>query len=135
MTADPNVEVPRTTREFVKHAATVAKDRAADARVAAESITAAIEKAAVGSVDATAEIGRAIQNAVHEEVDALLNGIERLASAKSFGEAFHVQSDYVHGRVAATAERGRAIVNSMRELVLETTRFANKSATENAPGV
>jgi hypothetical protein len=132
MTADPNVEVPEAAREFVKRTASAAKERAADTRVSVEQVTAAIENAAAGSVNATARIGRAIQNAVYEEVDALLDGIEHLAGAKSFGEAFHMQSDYFHGRVAATAERGWAIVNYVSELVLEAARFANKESSENA---
>jgi hypothetical protein len=132
MTADVNMEVPETAREFIKRAATTAKERAADARVSVEQVTAAIESAAGGSVRETAKIGRAIQNAVCEEVDALLDGVGHLATAKSFGEAFHMQSDYVHGRVAATARHGWAIVSYMSELVLEAAEFANKKSSEKA---
>jgi hypothetical protein len=91
MTADVNMEVPETAREFIKRAATTAKERAADARVSVEQVTAAIESATGDSVRETAKIGRAIQNAVYEEVDALLDGVEHLATAKSFGEVFHMQ--------------------------------------------
>jgi hypothetical protein len=132
MTADVNVEVPEAAREFVKRAASTAKERAADARVSVEQVTAAIENTAGGSVSEIAKIGRAIQNAVYEEVDALLDGVELLATAKSFGEAFHMQSDYVNGRVAATAGRGWAVVSYLSELVLEAAKFANKKSSENA---
>jgi hypothetical protein len=86
MTADVNMEVPETAREFIKRAATTAKERAADARVSVEQVTAAIESATGDSVRETAKIGRAIQM-----VDALLDGVEHLATAKSFGEVFHMQ--------------------------------------------
>jgi hypothetical protein len=134
MTVDAKMEVPQAAREFVKRAASAAKERAADARVGVEEVTAAIENAAGGSVNETAKIGRAIQNAVYEEVDALLEGIEHLASAKSFGVAFHMQSNYFHGRAAATAARGCAIVNYVSELVLEAAKFANKKSSENTQG-
>lgn len=133
MTFDAKMEVPKAAREFVKRAATAAKERAADARVGVEEVTAAIENAAGGSVNETAKIGRAIQNAVYEETDALLDGIEHLASAKSFGEAFHIQSDYFHECATATAARGWAIVNYVSELVLEAAKFANKKSSENVP--
>jgi hypothetical protein len=132
MTANAEMEVPQVPREFVKRAATAAKERAADTRVGVEEMTAAIENAAGGSINETAKIGRAIQNAVYEEVDALLDGIEQLASTKSFGEAFHKQSDYFHGRAAATTARGWAIVNYVTELVLEAAKFANKKSSANA---
>jgi hypothetical protein len=84
------------------------------------------------SVNEAAKIGRAIQNAVYEEVDALSDSIEQLASAKSFGEVFHNQSDYFHGRAAATTARGWAIINYVSELVLEAAKVANKKSSANA---
>jgi hypothetical protein len=132
MTANAEMKVPQAAREFVKRAASEAKERAADTRVGVEEMTAAIENAAGGSVNEAAKIRRAIQNAVYEEVDALLDGIEQLASAKSFGEAFHKQSDYFHGRAAATTARGWAIINYVSELVLEAAKFANKKCSANA---
>jgi Phasin protein len=132
MTADAEMKVPQAAREFVKRAASEARERAADTRVGLEEMTAAIENAAGGSVNEAVKIGRAIQNAVYEEVDALLDGIEQLASAKSFGEAFHEQSDYFHGRAAATTARGWAIINYVSELVLEAAKFANKKSSANA---
>ena len=91
MTANAEMKVPQAAREFVKRAASEAKERAADTRVGVEEMTAAIENAAGGSVNEAAKIRRAIQNAVYEEVDALLDDVEHLATAKSFGEAFHMR--------------------------------------------
>jgi phasin len=110
MTSDVlgNMEVPEAAREFVKSAASAAKERAADAQVGVEKVTATIETAAASSVSEAAKVSRAIQNAVYEEIDAALNGIQKLATAKSFGEIIHLQSDYLHNRVDVTVARARA---------------------------
>jgi hypothetical protein len=110
MTSDVlgNMEVPEAAREFVKSAASAAKERAADAQVGVEKVTATIETAAASSVREAAKVSRAIQNAVYEEIDAALNGIQKLATVKSFGEIIHLQSDYLHNRVDVTVARARA---------------------------
>ena len=43
MTANAEMKVPQAAREFVKRAASEAKERAADTRVGVEEMTAAIE--------------------------------------------------------------------------------------------
>ena len=127
-----NVQVPEAAREFVKRAASAAEERAADAQVGVEKVTAAIESAAASSVSEAAKVSRAIQNAVYEEVDAALDGIQKLATTKSFGDVFHVQSDYFHNRVAATAARAGAIGGYLNELVHQAAKFANRTSSESA---
>jgi phasin len=132
MTVDAlgNVEVPVAAREFLKRATTAAKERAADAQVGAEKVTAAIENATTVSVTEAAKVSRAIQNAVYEEVDAALDGIDKLAAAKSFGEVFHVQSDYFQNRAAATAARAGAIGGYLSDLVHQAAKFANRTSSD-----
>jgi phasin protein len=134
MTADvlEGVEVPEAAREFVKRAASAAKERAAHAQVGVEKATAAIERAAASSVVETAKVSRAIQKAVYQEVDAALGGIQKLAAAQSLGDVFQVQSDYFHDRVAATTARAGAIGGYLTELVHQVAKFANGQAAENA---
>jgi hypothetical protein len=127
-----NVEVPVAAREFIKSAASAAKERASSAQVGVEKVTAAIESAAASSVSEAAKVSRAIQNVVYEEIDAALDGIQKLATGKSFGEIIHVQLDYFHNRVDATVARARAIGGYLSELVHETANFANKTSSKGA---
>jgi phasin len=134
MTSDVlgNMEVPEAAREFVKSAASAAKERAADAQVGVEKVTATIETAAASSVSEAAKVSRAIQNAVYEEIDAALNGIQKLATAKSFGEIIHLQSDYLHNRVDVTVARARAIGGYLSELVHDAANLANRTSSKGA---
>jgi phasin len=127
-----NMKVPEAAREFIKSAASAAKERAADAQVGVEKVTAAIESAAANSVNEAAKVSRAIQNTVYQEVDAALDGIQKLSTAKSFSEIIHVQSDYFHNRVDAMAARSKAIGEYLSELVHEAAHFANRTSSKGS---
>jgi hypothetical protein len=93
----------------------------------AEKVTVAIQTAVADQVDETAKITRSIQQAMLEDAQAFFAGIEKLASAQSFGEAFQIQSDMVRARTDVAVARARATADYVGE------RFATgaKTAQEN----
>ena len=121
------IEVPEAARDFVKRAANEATERAAGLHSGAEKLTATIETAVNEQVAETAKISRNIQQALLEDAQAFFGGLEKLAAAKSFGEAFQVQSDLVRARTDVAVARARATADYLGE------RFATgaKTAQEN----
>ena len=121
------VQVPEAARDFAKRVATDATARAEDMHAGAEKVTVAIQTAIVEQVDETAKISRNIQQAMLEDTQAFFAGIEKLAQAKSFGEAFQIQSDMVRARTEVAVSRARATADYLGE------RFATgaKTAQEN----
>jgi phasin len=111
------LDVPEAARDFVKRAASNAKDRAADVYEGSEKITNAIEAAVTNSVSENAKITRAIQQAIHQDTEAFYNGIEKLAAAKSFEEAFQIQSDLVRARGEVFVTRAKAVGEYVAKLV------------------
>jgi phasin len=132
-----NVEVPEAVREFVKRAASTAKERVADTHAGAEKVTTVIETAAAGSVSESAKLSRTIQGAVYEDVQTLLSGIERLAAATSLNDAFHIQSAFIHERSEVAAARAKAVMEYLSKLVLKGAKSAQErfSETVAAQGV
>lgn len=116
-----NVDVPEAARDFAKRAAGTAKDRAADIHAGAEKVTASVESVVAGSVSETAKISRNLQQAMYEDATAFFNGIEKLASAKSFGEAFQIQTDLLRAHGEVLVGRAKA-----------TTEYVGKMLTESA---
>jgi phasin len=119
-----NLEVPEAAREFVKKSASDAKDRAADFQANSEKVTDAIETAVVGSVSEVARISRNIQQAIYQDAEAFFAGIDRLASAKSFNEAFQIQSDMVRARGEVLMSRAKSTSEYLGKLVTEGAKSA-----------
>jgi phasin len=119
-----NLEVPEAAREFVKKTANTAKDRAADLHVNSEKVTDAIETAVAGSVSEVAKISRNIQQAIYQDAEAFFAGIDRLASAKSFNEAFQIQSDMVRARGELFVSRAKSTTEYLGKLVADGAKTA-----------
>jgi phasin len=121
------IEVPEAARDFVKRAASEASERAAGLHSGAEKLTATIETAVNEQVAETAKISRNIQQALLDDAQAFFGGLEKLAAAKSFSEAFQVQGDLVRARTDVAVARARATADYLGE------RFATgaKTAQEN----
>ncbi len=121
------VQVPEAARDFVKRVANDGTVRAENMFAGAEKVTVAIQTAVADQVDETAKITRSIQQAMLEDAQAFFAGIEKLASAQSFGEAFQIQSDMVRARTDVAVARARATADYLGE------RFATgaKTAQEN----
>jgi phasin len=119
-----NLEVPEAAREFVKKSANTAMDRAADLHANSEKVTDAIETAVAGSVSEVAKISRNIQQAIYQDAEAFFAGIDRLASAKSFNEAFQIQSDMVRARGEVLVSRAKSTTEYLGKLVADGAKTA-----------
>jgi phasin len=119
-----NLEVPEAAREFVRKSANTAKDRAADLHANSEKVTDAIETAVAGSVSEAAKISRNIQQAIYQDAEAFFAGIDRLASAKSFNEAFQIQSDMVRARGELFVSRAKSTTEYLGKLVADSAKSA-----------
>ena len=131
-------DVPEAARDFVKRSTSTAREQAAELRTSAEKVTGAIETAVAGSLGETAKAARAIQQAIHEDTEALLSGFEKLASAKSLTEAAEIQSELVRSRGEAVAARAKSAtehagklfadgVKTLRDNLSEASQFNRKA--------
>jgi len=114
----------QAAREFVKKSVNTAKDRAADLHANSEKVTDAIETAVAGSVSEVAKISRNIQQAMYQDAEAFFAGIDRLASAKSFNEAFQIQSDMVRARGEVLVSRAKSTTEYLGKLVADGAKTA-----------
>lgn len=127
--------VPESARDFVKTTASTAKERAAEALAGAEKVTAAVETAVSEGVIEAAKISRNIQQAIHQDTEAFFDGISRLASAKSLGEAAQIQSDLARahgetllGRAKATTEYvGKRVADGAKTVQDNFAKASNPS--------
>jgi phasin len=119
-----SMEVPEAARDFVKRAATNAKERAADVYAGSEKVTAAIETAAADSVSEVAKISRNIQQAAYEDAEAFFAGLDKLASAKTINEAVQIQSDLARSRGEAFIARAKSSTEYFGKLVANGAKTA-----------
>ena len=119
-----NMEVPEAARDFVKRAASNAKERAADVYASSEKVTAAIETAVADSVSEAAKISRNIQQAVYEDAEAFFAGLDKLASAKTINEAVQIQSDLARARGEAFISRAKSSTEYLGKLVANGAKAA-----------
>ena len=119
-----NMEVPEAAREFVKKQTETAKERAATLHAGSEKVTAAIETAVSGSVTEVAKISRNIQDALYQDAEAFIAGIDKLASAKSLNEAVQIQSDLLRSRGEVLVSRAKASTEYLGKLVADGTKTA-----------
>ncbi len=131
-----NVEVPEAARDFVKRAASTAKERVAEAYAGSEKVTVAIETAVADSVSEATKISRNIQQAIYQDTAAFLTGIDKLASAKSFNEAVQIQSELARAsgetllsRAKSTGEYfGKLVANGAKTVQDNFAKAYNKTA-------
>ena len=127
-----NLEVPEATREFVKRAAGTAKDKTADFQANSEKVTSAIETAVSNSVSEAVKISRNVQDAFYADVQSFFAGIDKLASAKSFNEAFQLQSELVRAHGEVLAARAKASSEYFGKLVTEGAKTAQDNLAKAA---
>lgn len=127
-----NLEVPEAARDFVKRAASTAKDRAADIHTGSEKVTSVIENAATGSVSEIAKITRNIQKAMYNDVEAYFSGIEKLASAKSLSEAAQIQTDLVKTAGEVFVARAKSTTEYVSKLVSDGAKSAQDNFSKAA---
>ena len=119
-----NMDVPTGARDFVKKAAGTAKDRATEIHTGFEKVTAAIETALAGSVTEVAKISRTVQQAIYDDAQELLAGIDKLASATSLHEAVQIQSDMVRARGELFMTRAKASAEYLSKLAADGAKSA-----------
>ena len=127
-----NMEVPEAARDFVKRAASTAKDRAADIHTGSEKVTSAIETAAAGSVSEIAKITRNIQQAIYNDAEAYFSGIEKLASAKSLSEAAQIQTDLMKSAGEVFAARAKSTTEYLSKIVSDGAKTAQDNMSKVA---
>ncbi|CCE00189.1 phasin [Bradyrhizobium sp. STM 3809] len=125
-----NLEVPQAAREFVKKSASTAKERAAEAYAGSEKVTAAIETAVSDSVSEMAKVSRNIQQALYQDAEALFAGIDKLASAKSFGEAVQIQSDLARAHGEVLVNRAKSTTEYLGKLVANGAKAAQDNVSK-----
>ena len=119
-----NMEVPESAREFVKRTTSTAKERAAEAYAGSEKVSAVIETAVADSVSEAAKIGRNIQQAVYQDTEAFLAGLDKLASAKTLNEAVQIQSDLARERGEIFVARAKSTSQYLGKLVADSAKAA-----------
>lgn len=112
-------DVAASAREFVQKTVSTARDRAAEAFAEGEKATAAIETAVAGGVGEAVKMGRGIQDAIRQDAEAFLNGIEKLAAAGSVGEAVQIQSGLMRAQGEVVLSRAKAASDYVGKLVTE----------------
>ncbi len=127
-----NIEVPEAARDFVKRAASTAKDRAADIHTGSEKVTTVIENAAAGSVSEIAKITRNIQKAMYNDVEAYFSGIEKLASAQSLSEAAQIQTDMVKSAGEVFVARAKSTTEYLSKIVADGAKTAQDNMSKAA---
>ncbi|MDR3466961.1 MAG: phasin family protein [Xanthobacteraceae bacterium] len=123
-------DVPDAARDFVKRGASAAKQHAAELHSSAEKMTGAIETAVAGSLSETVKAARGVQQAIYEDTEALLSGLDRLASAKSLTEAVEIQSDLIRSRGEAVAARAKSATEYAGKLFADGTKTLRDTFAE-----
>lgn len=133
------LEVPAAARDFVQRTAATAKERLADVHAGANNATVSYEKAFGALVNNGATVVRSLLQANYDNTVAALATIEKLASAKSFQEAYQIQSEFARdyassnwARVQNAAETVKANVQDGVKLIQDEAQkafaFAKKAA-------
>lgn len=126
-----NIEVPEAARDFVKRSANTAKERMAEIHTNAGEMTGAIESAVAGSISETAKITRNIQQAMYDDAHAFFASLDKLASAKSFGEAVQIQSELIRSRSEVAAARAKSASEYVSQLFADGAKTVTKTAQDN----
>ncbi len=108
-------ELPEAAREFLKRSAATAKDRATDAHAGANKVTGMIEGAVINTVTQVADLNRELFAVAHEDAQAALAAIEKLAGAKSLSEAYQLQVDYLRDRTEVGMSRAKNVAQFVSE--------------------
>lgn len=116
------MEMPESARELFKKATSTAKERVNDAFAGSEKVTAAIETAVAGGVSEATKLGRTLHQTMQEDTEAFFEGLDKLASAKTFSEAVQIQSELARERGEALISRTKSGTEYLGKLVAEGTK-------------
>ena len=116
------LEIPAAARDFVKRAATSAKQRAEGAHDGAASLTDNAEKFAASFFGGYANFTRGLLDMALANVQHTLSTVEKLAGATSINEAVALQADFVRENASANIERIRGAAETARDSMAEGAR-------------
>jgi phasin len=108
---------PAAARDFVKKAAEAAKEQAMSLHASAEKATSSVEQTLMNSVGEVAKLARQAHQAVYEDAEAFLSGVDKLASAKGVGEVVQIYVDYLRDRGDVAIARTRAASDYVGKLL------------------
>lgn len=126
-------EIPAGARDFVKRATDTAQERTTELHNGSEKVTAAIETAVTGSVGEVAKVSRAIQQAIYDDAQSFLSGINKLASATSLNEAVQIQSDYLRASGELFVSRAKASGEYVGKLVADGAKNLQDNLAKVVP--
>jgi phasin len=127
-----NIDVPEAARDFVKRAASTAKDRVSQIHTGSEKVTSAIETAATDSVGEIAKIARNVQQAMVHDAEAYFSGIEKLASAKSLSEAAQIQTEMVKSAGEVFVARAKSTTEYLSKMIADSAKTAQDNLSKAA---
>lgn len=124
------IEVPAAARDFVAKSAATAKERAESAHVGAGKFTDKAEKLTVSLVGGYANFLRGLLDATYANVQHGLETVEKIAAAKSVGEAAQIQADYVRESAKANFERVRDAADTARTAFVDGAKTVQAEMSE-----
>ncbi|HEX2887668.1 phasin family protein [Vineibacter terrae] len=131
--ADAFAQIPAAARDFVQRTAATAKDRAASAHSGAEQVATALQDAVNVSVNGYALVGRSLLQGAHQNVEATLGMIEKLAGAKCLGDAIGVHLDFWRDYGKANVEQVRATAEVVRKSYADSDKAVRGIFKKPAP--
>jgi phasin len=127
------LEIPEGAREFVKRSAATAKDRAADMHSGATKAAGAVEGAIITTVTGVADLNRQLIQAAYQDAEAALSAIDKLAGAKSVGEAYQTQVDYVRERGEVAMARAKSVAEFVSHKVSSGVKSVQEQIAKVVP--
>ena len=126
------IEVPAAARDFVQRTTATAKERLADVHTGANSATVSYEKAVGALVNTGASAVRSLLQASYDNSVATLGAIEKLASAKSFQEAYQIQTEFAREYASANWARVQDAAETIKSNVQDGVKLLQDEAAKVA---
>lgn len=116
------VAVPAAGRDFVKHTASTAKQRAEAVHAHIAKAAEGAEKLATSLVGGYANFTRSLLDISLANVQHTLATVEKLAGARSLIEVVEVQSDFVRESARTNVERVRSAADSVKSVAADSAK-------------
>jgi len=127
------LEIPESAREFVKRTAATAKERAAAMHDGANKMAGVIEGAIVDGVTGVADVNRKLIHTAHDDTEAALAAIDKLAAAKSLAEAYRLTVDYWRERGEVSMARAKNVAAFVSAKVYDGVKAIEDGAARIVP--
>jgi len=132
--AASKIEIPAVARELAQRAVKTAQERADAMKASAEKATATIESAYSGSAATMAEVARAVQDAIHDDVKATLSSVEKMTAAKSLAEAAQIHVEFLGERGRVGLERFKSASDYLAKGLRSGVKSAEEAISKFTPG-